>query len=213
VRLDPKSGSKVKQDVAFEADSRAKAAALATGEWGRQSLSGHERDRFFLSHQGRQFSDVSLLSGADHKSDGRAAALLDFDRDGRLDIAVANTNSPTLLLWHNDIPTAGNLIALRLTGGPKSNRDAIGTQVTVVTNARSQIRELHAGEGLAAQNSKSMLFSLGQAKTATIHLRWPSGSVQTIEDAKAGNCLLITEGQGTNTEPWPMRSQAGRGRN
>jgi uncharacterized protein YdiU (UPF0061 family) len=50
--------------------------------WGKDSLSGKGRNRLFLSEQGKQFKDVSLLSGAAHLGDGRSVVLFDYDRDG-----------------------------------------------------------------------------------------------------------------------------------
>ena len=65
------------------------------------SHSGHERNRLFLNRAGEQFVDVSGVSGLDDAADGRSFALLDFDRDGWLDIAVVNANAPLLRLYRN----------------------------------------------------------------------------------------------------------------
>ncbi len=195
VRLDPEQGATVKGDAAFEASSRRSAEDLAKNDWGRKSLSGHERNRLFLSQGGRQFTDLSLLSGADHKGDGRAVALLDHDRDGWLDMAVANTNKPSLAFFKNQLQLPRLVIALRLTGGPSSNRDAIGARVSLRAGDRTQVRELHAGEGNAAQNSKTMIFGLGAAPAAeAVTIRWPSGRVQEIGPVPGGQLVRLTEG-------------------
>jgi ASPIC and UnbV len=195
VRLDPQKGTDVKSNQTFENANRAAAVHLAQDDWGRKSLSGHERDRFFLSHDGRQFSDVSLLSGADHKSDGRAVALLDYNRDGWTDIAVASTNKPTLLLWKNELRLPRGVIAIRLIGGPGSNRDAIGARLNARIGARVIVRELHAGEGNAAQNSKTILLGVGDAAAAdSIAIRWPSGQTQEIGRTPVGQLVTVTEG-------------------
>ncbi|MGI8603564.1 MAG: ASPIC/UnbV domain-containing protein [Verrucomicrobiales bacterium] len=195
MRLDPKKGREVKSNETFENANRAAAKRLAQDDWGRKSLSGHERDRFFLSHGGRQFTDLSLLSGADHKSDGRAAALFDYNRDGRTDIAVASTNKPTLLLWKNELRLPRGVVAFRLIGGPGSNRDAIGARLTARVGSRTILRELHAGEGNAAQNSKTILVGLGDATAAdSVTIRWPSGHHQEIGRAPAGMLFIVTEG-------------------
>jgi hypothetical protein len=203
VRLDPKQGASVKRDAAFEAANRAKAEELTRDDWGRKSLSGHERDRFFLSHEGRQFTDLSLLSGADHKGDGRAVALLDYNRDGWTDLAVANTNKPSLVLFRNELRMPRQVIALRLIGGNKSTRDAIGARVILRTAGRSQVRELHCGEGNAAQNSKTLLFGLGEAmKAETVTIQWPSGTVQEIGHLDGGVLAVVTEGGEVSLAPY-----------
>lgn len=194
--MDPEKGAEVRKNPVLEATARASYEALSKDDWGRKSLSGHERDRFFLSRSGRQFSDLSLLSGADHKGDGRACALLDYNGDGRLDIAVANTNRPTLLLWKNELQVPNRYIELRLTGGAGMNRDAIGARVTVEAGGRKLLRELHCGEGNAAQNSKALLVGLGSANKADrVTVRWPDGTTFVIPGpVPAGQRLLITPG-------------------
>ena len=188
--MDPARGETVKSNKALEATARASYEALARDDWGRKSLSGHERDRFFLSRRGQQFTDLSLLSGADHQGDGRAAALLDYNRDGRMDIAVANTNKPTLTLFRNDLESSGGVIAIRLTGGAGMNADAIGARVTVKTTARSIVRELHCGEGNAAQNFKTLLIATGGGAAESLTVQWPNGQRSEIHGPIANDTFL-----------------------
>lgn len=203
VRLDPQKGADVKRDTTFEAANRRSAEALARDDWGRKSLSGHERNRLFLSRAGTQFTDLSLLSGADHKGDGRAMALLDYDRDGWIDMAVANTNKPSLTLFRNQLSLARQVVAVSLTGGEKVNRDAIGARVTLRTGARTQVRELHAGEGNAAQNSKTLIFGLGDAAVAdSVIVRWPDGQIQDLGEVGANQRLRVRQGEAPVVEPY-----------
>ena len=211
MRLDPAKGTTVKSDAAFEAANRRSAEALARDDWGRKSLSGHERNRLFFSHAGRQFSDLSLLSGADHKGDGRAAALLDYNRDGLMDMAVANTNKPSLVFFKNQLRLPRKVVAVRLTGSGKSNRDAIGARVVVRTGERTQVRELHAGEGNAAQNSKTLLFGLGDAPQAdAVTIRWPDGSSQELGPVAGGSSVRVVQGQDPVIEPYAPASGSPR---
>ena len=209
VRLDPKKGADVKKDTAFEAANRRSAEALARSDWGKKSLSGHERNRFFLSRAGTQFTDLSLLSGADHKGDGRAMALLDYNGDGCLDMAVANTNKPSLVLFRNELRLKRPVIAIRLTGGAKVNRDAIGARVTVRTGARMQVRELQAGEGNAAQNSKTLIFGLGEAASAeSVTVRWPDGQIQDLGAVAGGSDVSVRQGEAPVVQAYGMAAAA-----
>ena len=62
----------------------------------RHPFSGSERNRLFLNRAGKQFLDVSGLSGVDSPADGRVSVWWDYDRDGRQDLAVINSSSPLL---------------------------------------------------------------------------------------------------------------------
>ena len=91
------------------------------------SLSGKERNHLFLSAGGKQFTDISMISGLDNIGDGRGFVLLDYDRDGWQDIALVGANRPLLSLYHNRIAgaddpadkTRARMIALRFVGGAR----------------------------------------------------------------------------------------------
>ena len=60
-----------------------------------------------MNQAGKQFADVSLVSGLDNPADSRGFVLFDYDRDGQQDIALVNANDPLLNLYHNQIDQAG----------------------------------------------------------------------------------------------------------
>ena len=66
------------------------------------SLSGWERNHLFLN-RGKNFDDVSMISGVDTDCDTRAHCTLDIDRDGASDLVVANGNKPQLQVFRNNI--------------------------------------------------------------------------------------------------------------
>ncbi|HUS38254.1 MAG TPA: VCBS repeat-containing protein, partial [Pirellulales bacterium] len=67
------------------------------------SWSGREPNRCFLNLGNSKFSDISGVSGLDSEGDGRAAAIVDWDRDGDLDIWLTNRTAPRLSLLRNNI--------------------------------------------------------------------------------------------------------------
>ncbi|HEY6304418.1 MAG TPA: FG-GAP-like repeat-containing protein [Terriglobales bacterium] len=166
----------------------------ADGTW-----SGYERNVFYANNGDGTFSDISGVSGLDFLEDGRAFALADFDHDGRQEIFLKNRNGPQLRLLKNAIENLPPSIAFRLLG-TKSNRDAIGTVVTVETErgrqARSlQVRSLQAGSGFLSQHSKDVFFGLGAAKgPVRASIRWPSGLVQELHDLPINHRVWIEEG-------------------
>jgi hypothetical protein len=172
------------------------------------SFAGSERPHLFLNFQGQQFHEISGVSGLDHPGDGRAFATLDYDRDGWQDIAVVSANTPLLRLNRNrlgdrvDGAGRNQIVALRFMGGNRaatpsttwSNRDGYGMMVTVETQGLKILREHRAGEGLAAQNSATMIIGLGEQRRAnSIVVRWPSGKVQEIHDVPTGTLVTVYE--------------------
>jgi thiol-disulfide isomerase/thioredoxin len=173
------------------------------------SLSGNERNNVFLNRSGRQFMNVSGVSGFDDPADGRAVAALDFDRDGWQDLAVVNANSPFLQIFRNEIggledalSKNRNMIALRFVGGNRearpveglTARDGFGATAEVILKRATLIREHRAGEGFAAQNSSTLLIGIGSAKVADrVRVRWPSGKSQELERVTAGSLVTAYE--------------------
>ncbi len=165
------------------------------------SLSGYQRNRLFLNLDGRDFIDVSGLSAADSPADGRAFAILDFDRDGRLDLATVNANEPFCQLFANR-SEVGEMLALRFIGGnPRatassewSNRDGYGVQVEIEVGSKTLLREHRAGEGFSSQNSSTLIVGLGAHERAdALRVRWPSGRVQYLANIAAGMLITVYE--------------------
>ena len=165
------------------------------------SLSGNQRNRFFLNQDGRYFVDISALSAADSRADGRAWARLDYNRDGRVDLVLANANEPLCQLFKNIAPT-GRMLALRFVGGNEraepsagwSARDGYGAEIEVTVAGKILLREHRAGEGFSAQNSATMIIGLGEYERAdAVKVHWPSGRIQIAENVAAGSLLTVYE--------------------
>ncbi len=161
----------------------------ADGTW-----SGYERNNFYANNRDGTFSDVSGSVGLDFIEDSRAFALADFDHDGRLEVFLKNRSGPQLRILRNELAGSANAISFRLQGR-KSNRDAIGTLVTVECSKLRQIRFLQAGSGFLSQHSKELFFGLGpEPGPVRATVRWPSGAVQKFESLPAAHRILIEEG-------------------
>jgi len=157
------------------------------------SWNGTERNVFFLNNGNGTFSDVSAVVELDFPEDGRAFALLDLDHDGRLEVVLKNRNAPQLRLLRNTMKEIGHAIAFRLKG-TKSNRDAIGTSITVEAGTFRQTKYLQAGSGFLAQHTKELFFGLGNSEgPIRASVRWPSGLTQTFENLPIDHRVEIEE--------------------
>jgi len=171
------------------------------------SWSGFERNVFFANNRDGTFSDVSGCVGLDFLEDGRSFALADLDHDGRLEVVLKNRNRPQLRVLKNVIPDLGPSITFRLTGS-KSNRDAIGAAVTVVTGTVKQTKMVQAGSGFLSQHSKELHFGLGETKgPVRASIRWPNGLVQDLDALPANHQIRVQEGiEGFHSEPFRKRN-------
>ncbi|MGA2113207.1 MAG: FG-GAP-like repeat-containing protein [Bryobacteraceae bacterium] len=185
-----------RQVVAKSPVTAARSAAYENG-WnainqlvrGDYSWAGPEPNVFY-ARRGRRFYDFSGISGIDLAEDSRAFALLDFDGDGCLDLAVKSRMGPQLRVFQNDCGSARQRVVFRLRG-TKSNRDAVGARVDV----DGQVKWVVAGSAYLSQHTKRLHFGLGDARrTEKVRIVWPSGLVQDLPPLDAGYVYEVTEG-------------------
>ena len=142
----------------------------------------------FLNRGNGKFALQELPGAAFH----RGAAFADFDRDGRMDAVVTRLNQAPIVL-HNVTPQTGHWLELRLEGR-RSNRDAIGARVRVLTPGLRQWGRVTTSSGYAASSDRVLHFGLGTAtRVLRIDVEWPSGARQTITDAAADRLMLVEE--------------------
>ncbi|HEY0796026.1 MAG TPA: CRTAC1 family protein [Acidisarcina sp.] len=144
-----------------------------------RSLSGYQQKRLWLNDGSGKFIDVAQAVGVNDTYDGRAVALVDLWNRGVLDVVVANERGP-LLIYKNTVVPVNKWIELQLEG-TKSNRSAIGAQVTIFWNGQKQIQQVSGGTGFASENDRRLHFGLGKGPTIDrAEIKWPSGTLQTI---------------------------------
>jgi tetratricopeptide (TPR) repeat protein len=175
---------------------------------------GYARNVMFVNNRDGTFSEASGAVGLDFLEDSRTFVLADLDHDGRLEIILKNRNAPQLRILRNAMKDIGVSIAFRLRGH-QSNRDAIGSSITVEAGNLRQTKYLQAGTGFLAQHSKELFFGVGKTE-ATIRatIRWPNGLVQQFERLPANHRIEIEEGSAAFTAkpfaaPAAVYAQAG----
>jgi len=154
----------------------------------------HYREPMLLAHNtGHGFEDVSAQSGEifHHPWVARGMAVGDLDNDGRLDAVVTTNDGPAHIL-HNETPAKNHWILLNLVGH-KSNRDAIGAEVKLVTRSGPQYATVSTTGSYLSASDKRVHFGLGEERTANIEIRWPSGIKQTLKEVTGDQILRIDE--------------------
>jgi hypothetical protein len=155
----------------------------------------HYREPMLLARNtGGAFVDVSANAGEIfHQAwAGRAMAVGDINNDGRLD-AVVTTNGGPIYILQNDTPTSNHWLILSLVGH-KSNRDAIGAEVTIRTVTGLQFETVSTANSYLSASDKRVHFGLGgDATVQSIEIRWPSGIQQVLRNEKGDRVLRIDE--------------------
>ncbi len=122
----------------------------------------------------------------------RGAAFGDLDNDGRVDAVVSAIGSGAKILFNES--DGGNWLILDLKG-TTSNRSGIGARVRITDDTdRVQYNQVSTAVGYASSSDGRVHFGLGESRLVrSVEIRWPSGTIQTLEDVLADQILVVTE--------------------
>ena len=151
----------------------------------------------FLNNGKGAFRDVAaeLSGGFGQPKVGRGLAYADFDRDGDLDLLLTSNNG-SACLYRNDQLAGNRSIRFRLVG-TKSNRDAIGAVVRIVSGGLSQSRMVKSGSSYLSQSELPLTFGLEKRdRVEQAAITWPSGRTEDFKNLAPGRCYECIEGKG-----------------
>jgi hypothetical protein len=162
---------------------------------GANSLNGNERNILFRNNGDGTFTDVAWVNAADRVEDGRAVCVLDYDRDGELDVVLRNFRQPAQLLHNRG--GSSHWAQVKLVG-VRSNRDGVGARVRVTTAQGMQTRWVATGSAYLSSSSLVQHFGLGPAtRVGRLEVRWPSGTTTELADLAADRRYVVIEGEET----------------
>jgi hypothetical protein len=129
---------------------------------------------------------------------GRGAAYADFSNDGRLGLLLSTNGGPVYLFRNEAQGAAASNKSLRIKlTGTKSNRDGIGATVKLTAGGETQTQMLRSGSSYLSASELVLTFGMAHNdKAGTIEIRWPSGQVDRLSNATAGQTITVTEGKG-----------------
>jgi hypothetical protein len=164
-------------------------------EWG---TSYAERPLLYHNLKNGKFDVVPAVEGTGLAvvAVGRGAAFGDIFNDGKIDVVINNMDGvPTLL--RNVNPDHHRWVELRLVGGPKSPRDAVGATVYLQADGIRQREDVLSGGSYLSSNDMRVHFGLGDATDAgTAEIHWPSGAKEKVKLPAVDRIYTITEGRG-----------------
>jgi enediyne biosynthesis protein E4 len=158
-----------------------------------------QRPLLFRNVNGSKFEEVPPATGSGLAVvvSARGAAFGDLFNDGHID-AVLNVIDSTPVLLRNVVKNSNHWLTIRLVGGPKSPRDAIGAKVFVTTGAIRQRGDVFSGGSYASSSDQRLHFGLGAAtKVDKLEIQWPSGTREEIRIPLVDRIFTVVEGKGT----------------
>jgi hypothetical protein len=151
--------------------------------------------RLFMNRGDATFDDQAEAAGVDDRNNGIGVVCFDFDRDGDVDIFVANNDGPSRF-FRNDTGNRLNHLHVRLRGRPP-NTQGIGGRVYVTNGQTTQVRELRAGTNYVSQDPAEAYFGLGSATgVERVRIVWPDDSQVVLANVPANTFLIIDRDPG-----------------
>lgn len=130
------------------------------------------------------------------KRSGRAAATVDYDNDGDMDIIVSHIDlkaTPSLLKNEGN---SNHWLGIELYGnyGPSS---AVGALVKIKTGNKSQVLINQVANTYLSYNDPRLHVGLGKYhKIDELEITWPRGKKEIYKDLKANQYIKIMQGKG-----------------
>jgi hypothetical protein len=132
-----------------------------------------------IRNLGKSFTNVSATAGEAFNVPiaARGAAFGDFNNDGQVDVVIGIVDGAPLVLRNNG--TKNHWLGIRLIGDV-SNRDGIGTRITVNDSSGGRrIFDTSTSGSYLSSNDPRTVIGLGSSdRVRTVEIRWPSGRVQ-----------------------------------
>jgi enediyne biosynthesis protein E4 len=175
------------------------------------SAGGYAQPKILQINQGNgTFCDALPQAGSAllAKRVSRGVAVGDLFNDGNMDLVVEDLDGPPMILRNRGVP-GRHWVSFEL-AGTKSNRAAIGAKVQLVAGGMTQTDEVHSGGSYLSQNDLRIHFGLAAAtKIDSVTIRWPSGTVDTLNNLAADKFYSVLEGKGI-VAPDQIRPAAGK---
>jgi hypothetical protein len=164
-------------------------------EWG---TSYAERPLLYHNLKNGKFDLVPAVEGTGLAvvSVGRGAAFGDIFNDGKIGVVINNMDGVPVLL-RNVSADHHHWVELKLIGGSKSPRDAVGATVYLAADGMRQRGDVLSGGSYLSSNDLRVHFGLNDTTDAgTAEIHWPSGVKEFVKLPAVDRIFTITEGQG-----------------
>jgi hypothetical protein len=160
----------------------------------QQQVTYAEPPHLFRNLGNKHFEDASAKVGNDFRVRfvARGAAYGDIDNDGDLDILISTNGGPPHL-FRND--NGKNHYIKFTTIGSKSNRDGIGTRISIDFEIGTTLTKfVKSASSYCSQSQIPVTFGLGsQTKIKHVEIIWPSGKKDHLENVPTDQTIPLRE--------------------
>jgi hypothetical protein len=156
-----------------------------------------ERALLFRNLQGKRFELQPAVTGTGLAvvRPARGAAVGDLFNDGKLDVVINNIDSPPTLL-RNVNPDHHHWVELKLVGGAKGPRDAVGATVYLTCGSMRQRGDVYSGGSYASSNDQRVHFGIADAtKVDALEIHWPDRTVEKLKLPGVDEIFTVEEGK------------------
>jgi hypothetical protein len=149
------------------------------------------RSFLYLNEGGLRFRDVTWMSGS-RVFNGWGAAAADFNRDGRLDLAVGSGDRPALLM---NTTSEGHWLEAEIVPPPGVNTSGIGCTVLLRQDGLKLVRQVEGGSGTTSQSGGIVHFGLPSDHPCELELYVPGDTGAVVESEVLPGRLVIIPSQ------------------
>jgi hypothetical protein len=150
-----------------------------------------------LRNVGGKFENVSerVGDGLQRELAARGVALDDMDNDGDVDVVILASREGPMILRNMLVESRSDNHWLDVElHGVLSNRDGVGSRVTVTAGDLTLVDEVHSGRGYQGHSGSRLHFGLGpRDHVDRIEVAWLGGETEVIEDVPADRLVRIVE--------------------
>lgn len=152
-----------------------------------------------------QFTDVTEAWGLSEPGFSNGSSYGDLDNDGDLDLVVNNVNMEAFVYRNRARELAPDQAWLQVDlAGPFPNRFAIGAQLTAWSGGRQWYTEQQPVRGFQSSVDHTLHLAFGSQVSSgrldSLIVRWPDGSLTTLNDVEIAQRLELHHGQSAPAE-------------
>lgn len=140
----------------------------------------------FFERNGEEFVARDPDAAGLQTADGRGTVAFDYDRDGDVDLLVANANGQYQL--YENTETAETALQVDVRGSAETR--VTGAEVTVTTPNRTRHQTVTDGTDFLSQDSRVVHVGFPETTQVVVTVRWPDGTERTITDVRPGRRLV-----------------------